>query len=167
MFVCLYLLLYQVLSSMHSIQLLLGLPLSHLQHIHSTPLFLLFLCLIVLLLNSPCPPLPLTTCLCLQWRYVAANNWGICEDGSGQVGCGPQEEFRACADVAISGSTGLAFLPSSSSLPIHPSHTPSRYTLLIITLLRYTPQLRLSYKYNFNPLFFAPFLLYSHQFIFG
>lgn len=32
----------------------------------------------------------------LQWRYVAGNNWGICEDGNGAVGCGPQEEFRAC-----------------------------------------------------------------------
>ncbi|XP_068250185.1 alpha-amylase-like [Palaemon carinicauda] len=38
----------------------------------------------------------------LQWRYVAGNNWGICPDGSGSLGCGPQEEFRACADVAIS-----------------------------------------------------------------
>lgn len=32
----------------------------------------------------------------LQWRYIAGNNWGICEDGNGAVGCGPQEEFRAC-----------------------------------------------------------------------
>ncbi|XP_071515351.1 uncharacterized protein [Panulirus ornatus] len=39
----------------------------------------------------------------LQWRYVAGNNWGVCEDGTGQLGCGPQEEFRSCADVAISG----------------------------------------------------------------
>lgn len=37
----------------------------------------------------------------LQWKYVAGNNWGTCADGSGAVGCGPQEEFRACADVAI------------------------------------------------------------------
>ena len=37
----------------------------------------------------------------LQWRYVAGNNWGTCPDGSGKVGCGPQEEFRACADIRI------------------------------------------------------------------
>ncbi|XP_013167702.1 PREDICTED: uncharacterized protein LOC106117803 [Papilio xuthus] len=39
----------------------------------------------------------------LQWKYIAGNNWGTCEDGSGAVGCGPQEEFRACADIAIGG----------------------------------------------------------------
>ncbi|CAK1589900.1 unnamed protein product [Parnassius mnemosyne] len=37
----------------------------------------------------------------LQWRYIAGNNWGTCADGTGAVGCGPQEEFRACADIAI------------------------------------------------------------------
>ncbi|XP_058789548.1 uncharacterized protein LOC131663260 [Phymastichus coffea] len=36
-----------------------------------------------------------------QWRYIAGNNWGDCGDGHGAVGCGPQEEFRACADIAI------------------------------------------------------------------
>ncbi|GLH14587.1 Uncharacterized protein GBIM_18950 [Gryllus bimaculatus] len=39
----------------------------------------------------------------LQWRYVAGNSWGRCENGTEAVGCGPQEEFRACADVAIDG----------------------------------------------------------------
>ncbi|XP_072934233.1 uncharacterized protein [Epargyreus clarus] len=38
----------------------------------------------------------------LQWRYIAGNNWGTCPDGTGAVGCGPQEEFRACADIEIS-----------------------------------------------------------------
>lgn len=37
----------------------------------------------------------------MQWKYIAGNNWGICPDGNGAVGCGDQEEFRACADVAI------------------------------------------------------------------
>ncbi|KAK4877772.1 hypothetical protein RN001_010278 [Aquatica leii] len=37
----------------------------------------------------------------LQWRYIAGNNWGMCPNGTEQVGCGPQEEFRACADIAI------------------------------------------------------------------
>ncbi|CAH0725498.1 unnamed protein product, partial [Brenthis ino] len=37
----------------------------------------------------------------LQWRYVAGNNWGICEDGVGRMGCGNQENFLACADITI------------------------------------------------------------------
>lgn len=37
----------------------------------------------------------------LQWRYVAGNNWGICPDGNGAVGCGEQEEFRSCSDIAL------------------------------------------------------------------
>lgn len=37
----------------------------------------------------------------VQWRYIAGNNWGMCEDGTGAVGCGPQEEFRACSDISI------------------------------------------------------------------
>ena len=32
----------------------------------------------------------------------AGNNWGLCEStGQGETGCGPQEEFRACSDIAI------------------------------------------------------------------
>lgn len=41
----------------------------------------------------------------LQWIYIAGNNWGACPNGTGAVGCGPQEEFRACADIAIGSST--------------------------------------------------------------
>ena len=37
----------------------------------------------------------------LQWKYVGGNNWGKCSDGREAVGCGPQEEFRACADISI------------------------------------------------------------------
>lgn len=37
----------------------------------------------------------------LQWRYRAANRWGTCKDGHQGAECGPQEEFRACADIAI------------------------------------------------------------------
>lgn len=32
----------------------------------------------------------------------------MCPNGTGLVGCGPQEEFRACADVAILDSSGEA-----------------------------------------------------------
>lgn len=33
--------------------------------------------------------------------FISANNWGICENGNGKLGCGPQEYFRGCADVKI------------------------------------------------------------------
>ena len=32
---------------------------------------------------------------------IAGNSWGVDENGTGCVGCGPQEQFRGCADVAI------------------------------------------------------------------
>ncbi|XP_062588557.1 uncharacterized protein LOC134250222 [Saccostrea cucullata] len=37
----------------------------------------------------------------LQWKWVGGNNWGTCEDGYGGLGCGKQEEYYNCADVAI------------------------------------------------------------------
>jgi hypothetical protein len=42
----------------------------------------------------------------LQWRYRGGNNWGKCEDGTSALGCGPQEEFRACADISIGDNAG-------------------------------------------------------------
>jgi len=36
-----------------------------------------------------------------QWHYTCGNNWGICPDGKGAVGCGIQETFRGCADITI------------------------------------------------------------------
>ncbi|XP_023217685.1 uncharacterized protein [Centruroides vittatus] len=36
-----------------------------------------------------------------QWHYRTGNSWGICENGKGALGCGPQEYFRGCADIAI------------------------------------------------------------------
>jgi len=42
-----------------------------------------------------------TRCV-LQWNYRAGNNWGWCPDGTGALGCGPQETFRGCSDIAIS-----------------------------------------------------------------
>ncbi|XP_019865998.1 uncharacterized protein LOC109595143 [Aethina tumida] len=37
----------------------------------------------------------------LRWHYNTGNSWGTCEDGTGAIGCGPQETFRSCADIAI------------------------------------------------------------------
>lgn len=41
----------------------------------------------------------------LQWTYTAGNNWGTCANGTGSLGCGPQETFRACSDIRILPST--------------------------------------------------------------
>ncbi|KAK0073822.1 hypothetical protein PV325_009177 [Microctonus aethiopoides] len=37
----------------------------------------------------------------MRWTYVTANNWGICSDGTGAIGCGPQETFKTCSDIKI------------------------------------------------------------------
>ncbi|BFZ03830.1 hypothetical protein BsWGS_06869 [Bradybaena similaris] len=37
----------------------------------------------------------------LRWRYTAGNSWGTNPDGTGCIGCGNQEMFYGCADVAI------------------------------------------------------------------
>ncbi|XP_017855741.1 PREDICTED: uncharacterized protein LOC108608728 [Drosophila arizonae] len=60
----------------------------------------------------------------LQWRYVAGNNWGMCEDGVGAVGCGPQEEFRACSDIALT---------PDARLPIRPARPTHRITTTTAT----------------------------------
>ncbi|KAL1398933.1 hypothetical protein quinque_000294 [Culex quinquefasciatus] len=58
-----------------------------------------------------------TNCV-IQWKYIAGNNWGVCPDGNGAVGCGPQEEFRACADVSV-GDT------NDNRTPLRPGQRPS------------------------------------------
>ncbi|KAH8379369.1 hypothetical protein KR009_004444, partial [Drosophila setifemur] len=64
--------------------------------------------------------LPEFTCdqCVLQWKYVAGNNWGTCSDGNGAVGCGPQEEFRACSDIAMSLDARNPIRPSR---PVYPT----------------------------------------------
>ncbi|GLV40235.1 uncharacterized protein CBL_03616 [Carabus blaptoides fortunei] len=37
----------------------------------------------------------------LRWHYNTGNSWGICPDGTGALGCGPQENFRTCSDISI------------------------------------------------------------------
>lgn len=63
----------------------------------------------------------------MQWRYIAGNNWGTCPDGTGAVGCGPQEEFRACADVAI-GLTAETIVPGTTTRPRPTYVMPTRKT---------------------------------------
>ncbi|KAK2581715.1 hypothetical protein KPH14_002200 [Odynerus spinipes] len=37
----------------------------------------------------------------IRWHYRTANSWGVCEDGTEALGCGNQEIFRSCSDIAI------------------------------------------------------------------
>ncbi|KAH1021133.1 hypothetical protein HUJ04_010686 [Dendroctonus ponderosae] len=47
-------------------------------------------------------PLWLTCDRCvLRWHYSTGNNWGVCDNGTSALGCGPQKTFRSCADIAI------------------------------------------------------------------
>ncbi|XP_025834194.1 uncharacterized protein LOC108744522 isoform X2 [Agrilus planipennis] len=62
----------------------------------------------------------------LQWRYIAGNNWGQCPNGTEAVGCGPQEEFRACADVTISGKNVPEMTPPIETTP--PVYVPTTAT---------------------------------------
>ncbi|CAL8120249.1 unnamed protein product [Orchesella dallaii] len=55
----------------------------------------------------------------LQWHYKTGNSWGVCEDGSEGLGCGPQETFINCADVSITP------LPAASRYWLDPKLTSS------------------------------------------
>lgn len=41
-------------------------------------------------------------CICLLC-VCTGNSWGICQNGSGAVGCGEQEHFRGCSDIHVLG----------------------------------------------------------------
>lgn len=44
----------------------------------------------------------------INYKYNdAANNWGICENGTEAIGCGPQETYRNCADIAVQHGSGI------------------------------------------------------------
>ncbi|KAL7730917.1 hypothetical protein ACLKA6_014160 [Drosophila palustris] len=62
----------------------------------------------------------------LRWTYVGANNWGMCGNGSGALGCGPQETFKNCADVRISwGRNLIKELASGGADPVAPVEVDS------------------------------------------
>ncbi|KAH8336274.1 hypothetical protein KR074_004404 [Drosophila pseudoananassae] len=57
----------------------------------------------------------------LRWTYVGANNWGMCDNSYGALGCGPQETFKNCADVSISwGRNMLTDLVNKQEKPVAP-----------------------------------------------
>ncbi|XP_064486170.1 uncharacterized protein LOC135398715 [Ornithodoros turicata] len=43
----------------------------------------------------------------LRWHWRSANNWGLCEDGKEAMGCGPQETYRNCVDIAVGHNHGI------------------------------------------------------------
>lgn len=50
---------------------------------------------------------------------MTGNIHGICDDGTRALGCGPQEEFRACSDIAI-GLGSVATTPTQKLVKIRP-----------------------------------------------
>lgn len=62
------------------------------------------------------------------------NTWDLCENGVGAVGCGNQETFKNCADVAIITNTG-GFGPAGvvPSAPTSLQDNPYAIKLLNVT----------------------------------
>ncbi|XP_066251481.1 uncharacterized protein [Euwallacea similis] len=108
----------------------------------------------------------------LQWIYIAGNNWGNCPNGTGSVGCGPQEEFRACSDITISGkSTDEPMVPPTE--PVTPGEDEDYYNELEAPLSPTDTQPTPDQSYNpisalmvtlvsFLVAFLILFLLYFH-----
>lgn len=87
-----------------------------------------------------------------QWTYTAGNNWGRCENGSSSVGCGPQETFRGCADVAV-GDSESNDIPSFNEIPFEKpsiSAIPTRRTTYR-PWARPTRPSRIPFYYNQKP----------------
>ncbi|XP_048749525.2 uncharacterized protein LOC125661528 [Ostrea edulis] len=65
-------------------------------------------------------PVGLTCSQCVvQWKWHTGNNFGYASDGHSCIGCGPQEEFYGCADVAIiSRTTPISSSHSDTPRPV-------------------------------------------------
>ena len=76
----------------------------------------------------PLPPRLRCPACTLQWRWVAGNNWADCGNGTAGLGCGPQEEFRACADIRIKGRRAAEnpWTPKPNKNSRKPSKRPTR-----------------------------------------
>ena len=62
----------------------------------------------------------------LQWHYQGGNDWGCDPDGTCCVGCGDQETFWGCSDIAITkGDDPGHSTPDAPthSTPVEPTHT--------------------------------------------
>lgn len=66
-----------------------------------------------------------TQCV-LQWKYNAGNSWGTDPITSkGCVGCGPQEQFYGCSDIAINPTKGGR---PRKTTPQHPTQPTRKLT---------------------------------------
>ena len=54
-----------------------------------------------------------------------------CENGTESIGCGPQEEFRACADLAIHSLEGKVMF-----IQRHSRHFSSSYNAICVIFLQ-------------------------------
>ncbi|XP_046570813.1 uncharacterized protein LOC124279058 [Haliotis rubra] len=62
-----------------------------------------------------------TRCV-IQWKWTTANSWGCDDNTDCCIGCGPQEQFVNCADIAvIPARRGQRFLPPR---PVKPAPKP-------------------------------------------
>ncbi|XP_054711164.1 uncharacterized protein LOC129220761 [Uloborus diversus] len=53
-------------------------------------------------------PLDVSCAYCVfRWHWRSANNWGDCDNDTKAVGCGPQEIYRNCADIAVLAGAGV------------------------------------------------------------
>jgi len=62
----------------------------------------------------------------IQWHYQGGNDWGCDPDGTCCVGCGDQETFWGCSDIAITkGDDPGHSTPDAPthSTPVEPTHT--------------------------------------------
>ena len=55
----------------------------------------------------------MTFCCCC---FLPASDWGQCDDGISRKGCGPQEEFYNCADIAIDPEPAPSNIPNVAEL---------------------------------------------------
>lgn len=61
----------------------------------------------------------------MQFSFKA-NNWGMCDNGTGALGCGPQETFKNCADVSVFwGRNMLKEMASNVAIPAVPVEVDS------------------------------------------
>ena len=74
-------------------------------------------------------------------RYIldicieTGNSWGIGANGIGCIGCGPQEEFYACADVRISEQGGHVAIPTTPAPPTSTSVSWKAIYILYICVI--------------------------------
>ncbi|XP_069120051.1 uncharacterized protein [Argopecten irradians] len=81
-------------------------------------------------------PMDVTCSQCvMQWKYRTGNSWGVDETGSG-LGHGPQEEFYACSDIAITNGAMSNTTSSASQIPTTSFTTASERSTTLLAILK-------------------------------